>query len=66
MSFYCNNLKAKELLIKKDPYVPLAQAQPGVAAIQANGNFSEDEMDLIRYGNALEIFPRISKALKLT
>lgn len=53
-------------MIAKDPYVPLAQAQPTVAAIQADGNFNDDEMDLIRYENALEIFPRISQALKLT
>ncbi|KAK5797548.1 hypothetical protein VI817_003839 [Penicillium citrinum] len=48
------------------PYVPLSQAQPGVSGIQTNGNFSDDEMDLIRYQNALDIFPRIANALRET
>ncbi|OKO92252.1 2-amino-3-carboxymuconate-6-semialdehyde decarboxylase [Penicillium subrubescens] len=47
------------------PYVPLAQAVPGLTGIQKNGNFTDEEMTLIKYDNALEIFPRISSALKL-
>ncbi|OOQ86529.1 amidohydrolase 2 [Penicillium brasilianum] len=47
------------------PYVPLTQAVPGLKGIQTNGNFTDEEMVSIKYGNALEIFPRISKALKL-
>ncbi|KAJ5535752.1 hypothetical protein N7513_008938 [Penicillium frequentans] len=47
------------------PYVPLTQAEPGLAGIQGNGSFTNEEMGLIKYQNALEIFPRISDALKL-
>jgi hypothetical protein len=38
---------------------------PGLTGIQKNGNFTDEEMTLIKYDNALEIFPRISSALKL-
>ncbi|KAJ5674045.1 hypothetical protein N7462_009484 [Penicillium macrosclerotiorum] len=47
------------------PYVPLTQALPGLTGIQGNGNFTDEEMVSIKYLNALEIFPRISNALKL-
>lgn len=45
--------------------MPLTQALPGLTGIQTNGNFTNEEMVSIKYGNALEIFPRISKALNL-
>ncbi|TVY16245.1 Decarboxylase yanB [Lachnellula arida] len=45
------------------PYVPLAQGKPGLAAIQANGNFSSSEMAQINNQNALNIFPGVAKKL---
>ncbi|KAJ5648978.1 uncharacterized protein N7484_002701 [Penicillium longicatenatum] len=55
---------AKQLVTGIDyPYVPLAQAEPGLAGIQKNGNFTNAEMGRIKYQNALEIFPRISDVL---
>ncbi|KAJ5151026.1 uncharacterized protein N7482_010278 [Penicillium canariense] len=46
------------------PYVPLSQAQSGLAGVQVNGNFTDEEMGYIKYQNALEIFPRIASALQ--
>lgn len=48
-----------------DPYVPVSQASAGLSAIQGNGNFTTVEMSQINNLNALKIFPRIVKALKL-
>ncbi|PYH81132.1 amidohydrolase 2 [Aspergillus uvarum CBS 121591] len=47
------------------PYVPVSQAKPGLASIQANGNFTEAEMAQINHQNALAIFPRIAAKLGL-
>ncbi|KAJ5706107.1 hypothetical protein N7536_001796 [Penicillium majusculum] len=47
------------------PYVPASQASAGLSAIQGNGNFTTVEMGQINNLNALTIFPRIVKALKL-
>jgi hypothetical protein len=49
--------------METDPYVPLTQAVPGLQGIQKNGNFTDEEMTLIKYDNTLEIFPRIWNAL---
>ncbi|KAI2733460.1 hypothetical protein CBS147332_475 [Penicillium roqueforti] len=48
------------------PYVPISQATSGLAAIEGNGNFTAVEMSQIDNLNALTIFPRIIKALKLS
>lgn len=53
------------ILTRADPYVPASQASAGLSAIQGNGNFTTVEMGQINNLNALTIFPRIVKALKL-
>lgn len=58
-------METTALLTHEDPYVPLSQAQPGLNGIQANGNFTNSEMEKIKYQNALEIFPRIAEALEV-
>ncbi|KAJ5633198.1 Amidohydrolase 2 [Penicillium lividum] len=45
------------------PYVPLVQAEPAVAAIQDNGDFTDKEMRQIKHRNALTVFPLIADAL---
>ncbi|KAJ5929213.1 hypothetical protein N7454_007061 [Penicillium verhagenii] len=47
------------------PYVPLVQAEPAIAAIQENGDFTDADMSHIKYKNALTVFPLIAKALKI-
>ncbi|KAL5361449.1 cytochrome P450 [Aspergillus floccosus] len=47
------------------PYVPVNQAKPGLASIQANGGFNSSEMGRINNGNVLSIFPRIRDKLRL-
>lgn len=53
------------ILTRPDPYVPASQASAGLSAMQVNGNFTTVEMGQINNLNALKIFPRIVKALKL-
>ncbi|KAH8689498.1 hypothetical protein BGW36DRAFT_308759 [Talaromyces proteolyticus] len=52
------------ILIGTDyPYVPVAQSEPALAAIQTNGNFTSTEMAQINSKNTLSVFPRISAKL---
>jgi hypothetical protein len=53
------------ILTRSDPYVPLVQAEPAIAAIQGNGNFTDEAMSQINHQNALTVFPLIANALKL-
>jgi hypothetical protein len=41
------------------------QAEPAIAAIQGNGNFTDEAMSQINHQNALTVFPLIANALKL-
>ncbi|KAH8590501.1 hypothetical protein B0O99DRAFT_745221 [Bisporella sp. PMI_857] len=45
------------------PYVPLAQGQPQLAAIQANGGYTSEQMAKINNQNALGIFPAVAVKL---
>ncbi|KAH6684548.1 hypothetical protein B0J14DRAFT_527368 [Halenospora varia] len=45
------------------PYVPQTQASAGLAAIQVNGAFTNDEMAQINNQNALNIFPGVAAKL---
>ncbi|GLA00604.1 hypothetical protein AnigIFM60653_009354 [Aspergillus niger] len=45
------------------PYVPLAQSEAALPAIQGNGDFTDAEMARINHQNALSLFPRVAKVL---
>ncbi|GCB23016.1 2-amino-3-carboxymuconate-6-semialdehyde decarboxylase [Aspergillus awamori] len=45
------------------PYVPLAQSEAALPAIQGNGDFTDAEMARINHQNALSLFPRVAKEL---
>ncbi|RAK94983.1 uncharacterized protein BO80DRAFT_450644 [Aspergillus ibericus CBS 121593] len=45
------------------PYVPLAQSEAALPAIQAHGDFSDTEMARINNRSALSLFPWVAEVL---